>query len=753
VKTWLPVPIPIANPPTGAVADVDLAGRFLQASRICASTVALVGVLVLIGWQFDIGLLKSIRPYMGAMAPNSALACVLLGATLWLMHPACAASGSRQLARALPTAAVLISGLSLAEYLLGRSLGIDELLFSDPLRAVQTAHPGRMAMVSAMEFLALGLALLLIGVDSKPAHRVARGLALTTAVMSLVGLLGFLYGKSSLYAMPLFTGVALHTVVALLILAAGILAVQPARGFTTILTSAGAGGQLSRRLLPVAALIPLALGWLRLEGERAGLFQAAMGVDLMVVLMVIVFTALVWWNARLLEKSGAESARAEAALRKYADEVRDLYERAPCGYHSLDGDGQFIRINDTELSWLGYSRDEIVGKLKFSDLLVPEDRKIFEDTFPQFKAQGSIKDLEFEMQRKDGSILPVLLNASAVRDAAGQYLSSRSTVVDITERRRAEQALRQSDQEVRLRLAEIEQIYRYAPVGLFIFDRDYRFLRINERMAEINGFSPEAHIGKSMWEIVPDLAGQLEETYRPVFERGVPVLDVEIHGRTPRDPETSHDWLASFFPLKSEGGAVVGLIGAVLDISERKRVEQALRASEAEVRRLALTDPLTGIANRRRLADALRVEIHRVERYGGRLSAVMTDLDHFKRVNDRHGHHVGDLVLQEFARIVQSQCRDTDLVARFGGEEFVILMPEVGAAEAEACAERMRATLAQAIIPPLAQPVTASFGVAELIPGENSDALLRRADEALYAGKTAGRNRVIVAENAGSVEG
>jgi diguanylate cyclase (GGDEF)-like protein len=163
---------------------------------------------------------------------------------------------------------------------------------------------------------------------------------------------------------------------------------------------------------------------------------------------------------------------------------------------------------------------------------------------------------------------------------------------------------------------------------------------------------------------------------------------------------------------------------------------------------LSLTDPLTGLANRRRLDEALRTEIHRVQRYGGRLSAVITDLDHFKRINDEHGHEVGDCLLHEFAQIIRAHCRDTDLVARFGGEEFVILMPEVGAAEAQACAERMRAALAQRILPPLTQPNTASFGVAEFVPGESEGALLRRADKALYLGKAAGRNCVVLAEAA-----
>jgi diguanylate cyclase (GGDEF)-like protein/PAS domain S-box-containing protein len=619
VITGLPAAGTDATPPGREPAEAILAGRLLRASRWCALVATAVGALVLVGWQFDLGTLKSIRPELGAMAPNTALGFVLLGVTLWRMQRA--GDGRDALSHVLAGAAMLLSGLTLAEYLSGQDLGIDELLFADPARAVQTAHPGRMSLVASLQFLLLGLALLLVGTKTRAAQRVAWALALGTAVMSLLGLLGFLYGRASLYALPLFTGVALHALLTFVVLAAGVLAVQPARGFTTILTSAGEGGKLARRLLPVATLVPLALGWLRLEGERAGLYPAAMGVDLMVVAMVVLFTVLISWNAALLQKAWTDRARAEAALRL-------------------------------------------------------------------------------------------------------------------------------SEQQVRLRLAEIEQIYRYAPVGLFIFDRECRFQRINERMAEINGLSPEAHAGKSMWEVIPDLAGQLQELYRPVFERGEPVLDVEIHGRTPRDPDTVHDWLASYFPLKSETGEVVGLIGAVLDISERKHAEEALRASEAEVRRLALTDPLTGVGNRRRLDEALRTEISRMHRYDGRLSAVMTDLDHFKRINDRHGHQVGDQVLQKFARLLQSHCRDIDLVARFGGEEFVILMPEVGLDEARACAERMRATLAQATIPPLAEPVTASFGVAELAPGEDGEALLRRADEALYAGKAAGRDRVTVAAGA-----
>jgi len=137
-----------------------------------------------------------------------------------------------------------------------------------------------------------------------------------------------------------------------------------------------------------------------------------------------------------------ERERTEQALQKSAEEVLDLYNNAPCGYHSVDTDGLFVRVNDTELSWLGYTREEMIGRLNFSDVLTPESLAVFRENFPKFKAQGAIRDLEFDMVRKDGTILPVLLSGTAITDRAGNYVSSRSTIYDITARKQAENEIR-----------------------------------------------------------------------------------------------------------------------------------------------------------------------------------------------------------------------------------------------------------------------------------------------------------------------
>lgn len=131
----------------------------------------------------------------------------------------------------------------------------------------------------------------------------------------------------------------------------------------------------------------------------------------------------------------SERKRQEAQLHAASKEVSDLYNNAPCGYHSLDRDGFVVSINYTELTWLGYRRQEIVGKMRFSDLLTPNSKALFYDSFPRLKKQGWIRDVELELVRRDGGIMPVLISATVVKDEHGNFLTTRSTVYDMTDRK------------------------------------------------------------------------------------------------------------------------------------------------------------------------------------------------------------------------------------------------------------------------------------------------------------------------------
>ncbi len=177
--------------------------------------------------------------------------------------------------------------------------------------------------------------------------------------------------------------------------------------------------------------------------------------------------------------------------------LADLYNNAPCGYHSLDAAGTFVRVNDTELRWLGYTRDELLGRIKAVDLFTPASRMIFETEFLRFKTLGLLDNLELEMIRKDGSIMAVLLSATAVRDADGNFLMSRSTIIDFTERRRAAAALLASQRQLEATNRELES-FSYS------VSHDLR-----APLRTVNGFTRM---------ILEDHAGSLDDEGRRLFE-------------------------------------------------------------------------------------------------------------------------------------------------------------------------------------------------------------------------------------------
>ena len=178
----------------------------------------------------------------------------------------------------------------------------------------------------------------------------------------------------------------------------------------------------------------------------------------------------------------------------------------------------------------------------------------------------------------------------------------------------------------------------------------------------------------------------------------------------------------------------VGL--AVLrDVTERKRQQEVL-AKEAHL------DALTALPNRRDFDDTLAREMARSERYRGPLCVAMGDIDHFKEVNDTLGHHVGDAVLKDLADFMRQQLRQTDYVARWGGEEFTILLPETRLEVAEEVINRLRAKIADHVIPELGRPITLSFGITVYNRADKADELVERVDHALYLSKQAGRNKI-----------
>ncbi|MDG4551819.1 MAG: diguanylate cyclase [Candidatus Contendobacter sp.] len=275
------------------------------------------------------------------------------------------------------------------------------------------------------------------------------------------------------------------------------------------------------------------------------------------------------------------------------------------------------------------------------------------------------------------------------------------------------------------------------PQGIVMVDSAYRTLAFNRPMFDIFRLPPGTfHIGMDFRDVLRVWArytGQTDE----MLKRAIDELDIRepFLFEFPQDIRGEPRWcLLTHTPLS--GG---GFVRTFTDITERKRLEH-------ELERLSQVDSLTGAMTRRAFDRRLVEEIERARRFGHPLTLLVADLDHFKHVNDTRGHHAGDVALRGFVAVCRRELRKYDLVGRLGGEEFALLLPDTGIDVAVVTAERLRETVAQAPIDPSVPGspfhITVSIGVAQLRASDDASTLVQRADQALYAAKTAGRNGV-----------
>ena len=315
----------------------------------------------------------------------------------------------------------------------------------------------------------------------------------------------------------------------------------------------------------------------------------------------------------------------------------------------------------------------------------------------------------------------------------------------------------------------LSQIVEGNPVPCIVIDAQHRVTHWNRACEALTGMAGTAMIGKSeQWrafypserpilcDLIVDAA--TDEVLRRYYDSRVrpsALIDgaYEVEGFFPGFGEGGR-WL--FFtgaPLRDRTGRIIGAIETLQDVSERHRVEEALRRSEENYRLQSQRDALTGLFNRRHLHCCLPQEIERSSRYGRPLSLLLVDCDHFKRVNDTWGHLAGDRVLQALGGLIQASLRASDRAYRYGGEEFVVLLPETSGSDALVLAERLRCHFAgQSLIDgvPSAR-LTLSVGVAEYLPGESEESFVNRADQAMYKAKEKGRNCEVLASQEGSM--
>jgi len=274
----------------------------------------------------------------------------------------------------------------------------------------------------------------------------------------------------------------------------------------------------------------------------------------------------------------------ELALRESERRCRSVVESSMIGIGFWDVSGGVSDANDALLEMIGYTREDLVsGQVRWNEFTAPEYGELDRAAVAQVAASGSCAPYEKELIRKDGTRFPVLVGGGNFQGCTdkGAFF-----VLDITARKQAQNQLRENEIRIRRQLAELDLVYNTTPVGLCFVDTNLRYIRINECLAQINGRSIADHIGRTVREVIPEMADMVERIYRQVLATQTPVLDLEIKAETKQQPGVLRDWQISFYPVSDESGTLLGVSTVVAEITDRNQAKRVIQQSEAIFRRL-----------------------------------------------------------------------------------------------------------------------------------------------------------------------
>lgn len=444
-------------------------------------------------------------------------------------------------------------------------------------------------------------------------------------------------------------------------------------------------------------------------------------------------------------------ARLLATSKELEENARELkYQKIALDEHAIvsicDSAGIITYANEKFAQVSQYSLAELLGQdlwLTSSNSHTPE---FFEEMW-RVIAGGTTWSGQVKNCRKDGSYYWEKTTIVPFLDEQGnpyQYVSVRT---DITPIKEAEEVLHRSKDELErmvleqtTELREREEVLRSitsaAQDAIIMIDGSGNITYWNRAAQLILGYAEDEAMGRNLHElIVPDRFKKLYE--KPFAHFTLTGTGAHI-GKSTELTALRHDGIE--IPVDVSLSAVNlhgqwSAVGILRDISERKSAEAALQ-------KLATTDPLTGISNRRKFNETLEMEIERSERHGIPLALILMDIDHFKNVNDTYGHPTGDSVLAEFARIIEANIRINDEFARWGGEEFILLSPHIEAEKILQFGNKLRNEIEKFQFTDVGK-VTCSLGATSFHPGETIQELVARVDSALYMAKQNGRNRVV----------
>ncbi|HET6363021.1 MAG TPA: PAS domain S-box protein [Gemmatimonadota bacterium] len=610
--------------------------RAPTASFVLAAGAAALGVVVLAGWQLAAERIIRAAPGLPAMNPVAAGSFVLAGMSLVMLLLARDSKPLRVLGAGCAGLMTLLAFGRLAEYVFPLTLGIDSMLFP----GLVAAGDSQVGAWTALGFLALGMAITLAyGRAGARLGGLIQGAALAAGVLAFLNLIGYLFGAGSLHG-----SIALHTAAGQLALSAAVLLLFPDRGLAGALRSAGPAGTLLRRLLPAVVVVPLLLGWLRIFGQRAGLFGFEMGTALVTVSTIVALAGLAWWGAVALESAEARRSTTEATLRESEERSRLIFENIPIPAWVYDLETlAFLGVNDAAVETYGYQRDEFLT-MTIKDIRPPEDVPALLDTISRVDGAEHSDGL-WRHRTHDGRLIQVQITSHPL--AFDGRSAELVLAQDVTERNRVEAALRASEERFRT-------LATTANDAIVSADSRGRITYLNSAAERLFGYPSAEAVGEPLTILMPERFQEAHsmglERYNRTGEARVVGTTIELVGRRKDGSE---------FPMELSlaawsRGSRNEFTGIIRDISDRKRSEEMLRhyagqleAANAELDAFAysvshdLRAPLRTIQGfgqalledcGDRLDELGREHLQRIQKGAQRMAALIDDLLELSRV-------------------------------------------------------------------------------------------------------------------------
>jgi PAS domain S-box-containing protein len=462
-----------------------------------------VSAAVLVGWGANIPWLTNLSPRFVTMKPLTAVCFLLSGCSLSLLVFRSSSAAIRaRFARVLALVVVFVGVATVVEFCAGVDFPFENFLFAGALHATGIPDPGRLSLFSAMAFAFLGLALFFLDFESHQGARPAQYLSLSVVFIALLHLLGYLYDFQDLYRTFGGNSMAVHTAGLFLLLGFGVFAARPDCGLAATFNAPGIAGRMARRLLPSAALLTIAIAWVRLLFQRSGYYGTGFGLAIFASANIVMFAVLVFWacgslNASIerLDAAGRDLALSTEAANRTNVRLASIIESSDDAIISKSLDGTITSWNAGAERIFGYSASEAVGQSM--RMLMPPDRLTEEiDILHRIAAGQTVRHFESTRLRKGGAHILVSVSISPLRDSSGAIVGASKIARDITESRRIQHSVAEHE-------ARLAAIIGAAMDAVITVNADQRITMFNPAAETMFGCKASVALGSSLEVFIP----------------------------------------------------------------------------------------------------------------------------------------------------------------------------------------------------------------------------------------------------------